>query len=248
MTKKTTLILFYGAIALISIGVIFLSRFLHRQNAESSQMPGAATMVINTGKTQTRYWFPIANDLEGVNQEGERVKLSDLKGKVWLVANFFAVCPMCAQRNGAELTKIYQAFKDNPHFHMVCITVDPDNDNAEKLKAYGDALNADPANWWFFNAGNQQDTHRYLEEELKYFSIRERRDPIDIQANGRFAHDLGFILVDSNFHVIGKWPLSDARSSEAVRRDPGLYDRLSRELMERIKDELDKQNEIGRTQ
>lgn len=243
MSKKTTLILFYGTIMLMSIGVIFLSRYLHRQNEDSSQMPGVATMVINTGKTQTKYWFPIAKDLTGINQVGKRVKLSDLKGKVWLVANFFAVCPMCAQRNGAELTKIYQAFKDDPDFHMVCITVDPDNDNVEKLKAYGEALNADPANWWFINAGSQADTHRYLEEELKYFSIRERRDPVDIQANGRFAHDLGFILVDADFHVIGKWPLSDARSPQAVKRDPSLYDRLKKELMQRIKAELDKPNE-----
>ena len=240
MTKKTTLILFYGGIVLISVGVIFLSRYLHNQNEGSSQMPIQETGIVNPGKVETEYWFPIEKDLVATNQEGREVKLSELKGKVWLLANFFAVCPMCAQRNGAELHKIYEAFGKDPNFHIVCVTVDPENDDVAKLKAYGEALNADPENWWFLNAGTEEDTHRYLEEEMKFFGIRIRKDPVDIAANGRFAHDLGFILVDSNFHVIGKWPLADARTPAAVQRDPELYDKMKKELFERIKAELAK--------
>ena len=36
-------------------------------------------------------FFQIRKDFTGVNQAGQPVKLSDLKGKVWLVAEFFAV-------------------------------------------------------------------------------------------------------------------------------------------------------------
>lgn len=238
MTKKTTLTLFYSAIALICVGVVLLSRYLHHQNANSGRMPETPTQVVNTGKEKAQEWFAIEEDLAGTIQTGEQVKLSDLKGKVWLVAEFFAVCPMCAQRNGAELYKIYETFGDHPDFHVVCITVDPDNDDVEKLEAYGKALNADPDNWWFMNAGTEEHTHRYLEDELKFFGIRERKDPVDIETNGRFAHDLGFILVDRDFRVVGKWPLADARSPEAKQRDPGLYDRLKQELFERIETEL----------
>ncbi len=238
MSKKTTLILFYGSIALISIGIIFLSRYLHHQNEGSGE--NLDHLVVNSGKTETKYWFPIEEDLAGTNQEGEEIKLSDLKGKVWLIANFFAVCPMCAQRNGEELTKIYQEFKGDPDFHIVCISVDPENDDVEKLKDYGKALNADPANWWFINAGSEEDTHRYLEEELKYFEIKERKNPVDIQANGRFMHDLGFILVDADFNVVGKWPLADARSPLAMKQDPELYERTKKDLFKRIQTELDK--------
>ncbi len=236
MNKKTTLTLFYGAIALICVAVIFLSRYLHQQNENSGNT--LEEIVQNTGRTETREWFEIEEDLVCVNQEGKELKLSDLRGKVWVAAEFFAVCPMCAQRNGAELTKIYQAFREHPDFHMVCFTIDPKNDDVEKLKAYGAALNADPANWWFINAGSEEKTHRYLEEELKFFGIRERKDPVDIETNGRFAHDLGFMLVDRNFRVVGKWPLADARSPEAIERDPELYDTLKNELFDRIQTEL----------
>ena len=99
--------------------------------------------------------------------------------------------------------------------------MDPENDKQEKLADYAKALGADSKNWWFLNAGDTKSTHTYLEKELKFFGIRERTDPVDIEANGRYAHDLGFLLVDREFRVIGKWPLADARSEEARKRGPG---------------------------
>jgi hypothetical protein len=77
------------------------------------------------------------------------------------------------------------------------------------------------------------------------FGVRERTDPLDIEANGRFAHDLGFLLVDREFRVIGKWPLADARSEEARQRDPGLYQKLRDDLFQRIRSELEKNESPG---
>lgn len=244
MSKKATLTIFYSAIALFCLAILLLSRYLHHQNENSGKMPEPPTQVIDVGKEKPVEWFTIEEDLVATNQEGKEVRLSDLKGKVWLAANFFAVCPMCAQRNGEELHKIYEAFGDDPDFHMVCISVDPENDHVERLKAYGGALNADPSNWWFLNAGSEEETHRYIEEELKFFGVRERKDPVDIEANGRYAHDLAFILVDRDFRVVGKWPLADARTPEAKARQPELYDELKKDLFERIRAELENDHDL----
>ena len=46
-------------------------------------------------------------------------------------------------------------------------------------------------------------------------------------------------MVDRDFKVIGKWPLADARSEEAKKIDPGLYQKLKEELFARIRLELD---------
>lgn len=238
MNKKTTLTLFYGGVVLVSVAIVAIAMYL-RSRLPEPDFRG----IVDSGKQQVEEWFPIGQDLVATNQEGREVRLSDLKGKVFLVAEFFAVCPMCAQRNGEELHKIYETFKGHKDFHIVCITVDPENDDVERLESYGKALGADPGNWWFLNAGGEKETHRYLEEELKFFGVRERRDPADIKANGRFAHDLGFLLVDRDFRVVGKWPLADARSAEAKQRDPGLYDRLKKDLFARIQSELDSKDE-----
>ncbi len=241
MKRNTTIALFYTGIAIFCIGIIAISMKL-RQGFGSSQ---PAPVVINEGKETAPQWFGIAKDLTAVNQDNQSVKLSDLRGKVWIVAEFFAICPHCAVRNGEELRKIYDEFKDHPDFHITCISVDPENDKQEKLADYAKALGADTKNWWFLNAGDAKTTHDYLEHELKFFGIRERTDPVDIEANGKYAHDLGFILVDRDFKVIGKWPLADARSEEGRKLDPKLYQKLKDELFARIRAELEKNETPG---
>ena len=235
MKRNTTIALFYTGVAVLCIGILAIAMWLRTGLEDPYQEP-----MVDTGRDTATTWFEIGKDLEAVNQENEKVKLSDLRGKVWIAAEFFAVCPHCAVRNGEELRKIYDEFKDHPDFHIVCITVDPENDQQEKLQDYAKALSADTENWWFLNAGEEKATHEYLEKELKFFGIRERTDPLEIEASGKYAHDLGFLLVDRDFNVIGKWPLADARSEEAKARDPELYQKLKDELFARIRAELAK--------
>lgn len=240
MKRNTTITLFYTGVAVISAAIIGTAFYLR------SQLPKPdMAAIVDAGRTTAPEWFEIKNDLAAVNQDGKDIKLSDLRGKVWIAAEFFAVCPHCAVRNGEELRKIYDEFRSHPDFHIVCISVDPENDKKDKLADYATALGAETKNWWFLNAGEAKATHEYLEKELKFFGIRERKDPADIEANGRYAHDLGFLLVDREFRVIGKWPLADARSEEARQRDPGLYQKLKDELFQRIREELEKNETPG---
>lgn len=239
MNKRTTLILFYSGVALICAAILAVVNLfiLPRMKASGA----AAEKFLNVGQQEETQWFPIGKDLAGKNQAGEDVKLSDLRGKVWVVAEFFAVCPHCAARNGAEMRAIYDEFKDHPDFHMVCISVDPETDDVAKLKDYAEALSAAAEDWWFITTGDEKATHEYLEKTLKFFGIRERTDAADIEANGRFQHDMGMLLVDKDFNVVGKWPLFDARSEEGRKLNPGLYESLKKEMFDRISEELGKE-------
>jgi protein SCO1/2 len=241
MSKRTTIILFYCGVALVCAAILGVVNYIIVPNIRANDQEEFEFQKV--GRQEQTQWFPIEKDLSATNQAGERVKLSDLRGKVWVVAEFFAVCPHCAVRNGAELRGIYDEFKDNPDFQMVCISVDPETDDAEKLKAYAGALSAEPGNWWFLNAGEEIATHDYLENTLKFFGIRERSDPTDIETNGKFKHDMGLMVVDRDFNVIGKWPLADARSEEGRKLDPDLYERLKKEMFSRIREELAKEGE-----
>jgi protein SCO1/2 len=240
MKRNTTIALFYTGVAIISAAILGIAFNLR------SRLPKPDLgFIVDAGRESSSTWFEIEKDLSAINQEGKQVKLSDLRGKVWIAAEFFAVCPHCAVRNGEELRKIYDEFRSHPDFQIACISVDPENDKQEKLADYAKALGADTHNWWFLNAGDAKETHAYLEEQLKFFGVRERTDPADIEANGRYAHDLGFLLVDRDFRVIGKWPLADARSEEARQRDPDLYQKLKDDLFNRIRDELEKNETPG---
>lgn len=236
MSRKLTITLFYTGIALFSALILFIAYKIRPGLTTSYDGPP----VTNTGRVTAMEWFPIENDLRAVNQLGDEVGLFDLRGKVWLIAQFFAVCPHCAVRNGTEMRSIYDEFRNHPDFHVVCITVDPDADDREKLSDYATALGAESHNWWFLNAGDEKATHDYLENELGFFGIRERSDPLDIEASGRFAHDLGLMVVNRDLKVIGKWPLADARTPEGRELDPDNYERLKQDILDRIRAELDR--------
>lgn len=241
MNRRTTITVFYIGVAIICAAILAIVNLVIVPRFEAKR-PDMAEFV-NAGRQETTEWFPIQKDLVATNQDGETVKLSDLRGKVVVLAQFFAVCPHCAVRNGAEMRAIYDEFGDNPDFHIVCITVDPDEDDIEKLSTYAKALGAETKNWWFLNAGDEMATHTYLEEELKFFAIRERGDPLEIEEHGRFSHDLGLLLIDRDFQVIGKFPLAESRLETARERDPELYDTLKKNLFGRIKSELDQDPE-----
>lgn len=235
MNDRRKIALIYGAVAILS--VVFLAIAIHLGNQVPEQEEPDFRDV---GTPREERFFPIRKDFGGVNQAGAEVKLSDLKGKVWIIAEFFAICPHCAVRNGMELKSIHDAFKDHPDFHVVCVSVDPLTDTPERLVDYAKALGADASDWWFMSHPNEQETHEYLEQELKFMRVRERPDPLDRESNGRFDHDMAITLVDREWNVIGKWNLFGARSEEGRRQDPELYDKLKAQLHERIREELEK--------
>lgn len=238
MNKKTTLILLYTGVALVCAAILAVVNFVILPGLK---MKGAETDVFaNVGQHRDDQWFPIEKDLVATNQAGEKVKLSDLRGKVWVVAEFFAVCPHCAVRNGKELREIYEAFGDHPDFQIVCISVDPQQDDEEKLKDYAEALGADSKNWWFLNAGDEKATHEYLEKTLKFLGVRERTDAAQIEANGRFEHDMGILAVNRDFSTFGKWDLAFQRSELGT---PEGYKAVKKAMMNRLRAELDKKSE-----
>ena len=233
MSKKTTIILFYCGVAVVCAAILALVNLVL---VPSLRIKGEETNAFTNIKIEKKdEWYPIEKDLVATNQAGETIKLSDLRGKVWMVAEFFAICPHCAVRNGAELRSIYDEFKDHPDFHMVCISVDPETDDVEKLKDYAQALGADVEDWWFLNAGEEKATHEYLEKTLKFLGVRERADAAQIEASGRFDHDMGLIAVDRDFKAIGKWDLAYQRSENG---SPEGYKELRAQLKQRIAAEL----------
>lgn len=235
MSKKTTIILFYCGVALVCAAILSLVNFVLVPGLRAKGQETNSFTNIRVEKQEE--WYPIEKDLVATNQAGEEVRLSDLRGKVWVVAEFFAICPHCAVRNGAELRSVYDEFKDNPDFHMVCISVDPETDDVEKLNDYAKALGADVEDWWFLNAGEEEATHEYLEKTLKFLGVRERKDPEMIEASGRFDHDMGLIAVGRDFKTIGKWDLAYQRSESGT---PEGYKKLKEQMKARIASELAK--------
>jgi len=236
VTIKTKILGIYLAVAVISTGVVATGIWL-RSRLPKAEMP----IVTDVGKSTADEWFPVTGDISLTNQSGERVRFSDLKGKVCLVLEFFAVCPRCAVRNGSDLRAIYDTYRKHPDFQVVCISVDPEEDTVERLKDYSAALGADPKNWWFLT-GDREESHRFLRNSLKFLDVRERTNPVERDSLGRYAHDLGFLVMNRDGVIVGKRDLAYAAEQGAA-----THERYRAELDAMIRHALEKK-EKGRTE
>ena len=92
-----------------------------------------------------------AADFTLTSQDGRRVSLRDLRGKVVAVTFIFAscpdLCPMLTAKMAAVQKKLGSAF--GPKIAFVSITVDPERDTPDVLKEYAQNFNANLNGWAF---------------------------------------------------------------------------------------------------
>ena len=85
------------------------------------------------------------------NQDGNRIALKDLRGKVLAITFIFAsctdTCPLLTATMAGLQDRLGAAF--GPHVYFVSITVDPERDTPEVLKRYAEAHRANLAGWAF---------------------------------------------------------------------------------------------------
>ena len=94
---------------------------------------------------------------ELVDQSGKSFSLSDLDGNVWVVNFIFtscpSICPLLTDGMG-KLQDRYSAYGIDG-VKLLSITVDPENDTPEVLRAYAEANEADPERWKFLTGDSQ---------------------------------------------------------------------------------------------
>jgi protein SCO1/2 len=85
------------------------------------------------------------------NQDGKRVALKELRGKVLAITFIFAsctdTCPLLTAKMAGIQNRLGRDFGSKVHF--VSITVDPTRDTPEVLKRYAEAYKANLAGWAF---------------------------------------------------------------------------------------------------
>src|SRR6185295_6241871 len=85
------------------------------------------------------------------DQQGARKALADLQGRVLAVTFIYATCkdtcPTLTAKMALMQKKLGADFGKRVHF--VSITVEPEIDTPEVLKAYADKFGADPGGWSF---------------------------------------------------------------------------------------------------
>lgn len=97
-----------------------------------------------------------APDFVLTNQDGQKVSLRDLRGKVVLLSFIFVDCPAACPLVTAKMAMIHQDLKGKG-LHNVSITIDPAHDTPARLKEYGKQWKGADFRSWSFLTGTPEE-------------------------------------------------------------------------------------------
>lgn len=169
------------------------------------------------GKIHYDTLYHQVSDVRLQNQSGDSVFLNkDLEGKILIVAPFFAQCATICPRLIGNMTILQKAFKRNDStVQLISISIDPQRDSFQVLRAYAEQYKANPDHWWFLT-GNNATIYSYLHDELKL-----KINPLDGSAES-LDHTPTLVLIDKYRIVRGYYNGLDTSALKKCADDIGL--------------------------
>jgi protein SCO1/2 len=113
---------------------------------------GAAAGIWYLGRPAPLPDLGTAPTYQLTNQESQLVKSSDLLGQVQLVSFIWTNCTDICPLVTTEMKTLQVALQSKnleSHVHLVSISVDPERDTPEVMKAYAQGYGADLSRWQF---------------------------------------------------------------------------------------------------
>ncbi len=149
-------------------------------------------------------------DFSFTNQDNKPFGQKNLLGKVYVVDFFFTKCgnPTLCPRMSTEMKRVQDAFKNEPNFNIVSITVDPENDTPKTLQEYAKKYEANTQQWHFLTAP-KKDIYHLAYHDFKINAGEETTNNVTPE----FMHATKFILVDTQGRIRGYY---DGTSREEV--------------------------------
>jgi protein SCO1/2 len=134
-------------------------------------------------------------DFSLIDQNGNRVTLHDLAGKVWVADFIFTNCGGTCPLMTEKMRKLQDALP--PEVHFVSFTVDPGRDTSKVLAAYAAEHDANRDRWSFLTGDKQA---------LFDICIKGFKLPLDTEGGTPaepIAHSTRFVLVDKKGDIRG---------------------------------------------
>ena len=209
MSRKTIsgILLAIAVVVLLPLSLFILAKTFKKDkvNLPGYYLPERVESRVEDGQTVSDTIYHKVADVTLTNQLGQRISLNkDLAGKVVVVNFFFARCPSVCPKLTANMGLLQNAFRKDSkirtkietNVHLVSMTVNPEHDSFQVLRAYADKFNADHDRWWFLT-GAEQDIYNFARNELRV-SVQ----PGDGGADD-FIHTEKLVLIDKDRYVRG---------------------------------------------
>ncbi len=149
---------------------------------------------------------------------GQPFGSAQLDGHVWVVDFIFTTCPEVCPRMSEDMGRLQtwlvnRALADR--VRLVSVSVDPDRDTPEKLRAYAAQYQARPGTWTFAT-GSQQAIEDAV---VRGFKIGVSREKDDSEDGFAIVHGTKFVLVDGKRQIRGYYDASDTVAMGKLRDD-----------------------------
>lgn len=123
------------------------------------------------------------------DQDGNPFGSGQLKGRVWIADFFFTNCPGPCPRMSTLMSEIQRETANIDELRIVSITVDPERDTPEAMKAYGKRYGAIDGRWHFLT-GPKETLNRIARQDFKLFDV-----------DGSLQHSTRFALIDRQGNI-----------------------------------------------
>ena len=159
---------------------LFCFLVVSRLSKGKSRMPGYYGLEridsqVQGGKVSYDTVYHQVADVQLINQFGKKVSLNnDLKGKMLVIDFFFTTCPSICPRLTDNMRKLQKSYMKDPKkessldtvVQFISITVNPERDSFQVMRAYADRFGANHDHWWFLT-GDKKSIYSFARNELK---------------------------------------------------------------------------------
>jgi len=136
-------------------------------------------------------------DFKLVDQLGDTLNQKSFENKIYITDFFFTSCPGICLKMTNNMTKVQEAFLDNPQIKILSHSVTPSIDSVSVLKTYAEKNGVINSKWHLVTGDK---TEIYNLGRNHYFVENDLGIPKDIND---FLHTENFLLIDKNKHIRG---------------------------------------------
>lgn len=144
------------------------------------------------------------------DQDGAAFGLEQMHGSVWVTDFFFTSCPSFCPLLTEAMHELAREFADEPGLRFLSVTVDPETDTPETLRAHA-VESGLPQERWRFVTGERA-AIRELCERSFLLAFGE-----EMGADGDILHSSRLVLVDARGRVRGYYDALDPEARAPLR-------------------------------
>lgn len=176
---------------------------------------GAASCGEDEPPLETLFTVPA---FELTDQDGAPFGTEALRGRVWIASFLFTSCASSCPTLAAQLANVSERLA--PHgerARIVSLTVDPEVDTPERLRAFGERFGADFSRWTFLTGAPE--TVRAVHQRA-FLQPEAVRTAIDLAPGYDVFHGTAVLLFDTELRCRGIYRM-DRAGHDALVRDVG---------------------------